>query len=177
MSFSSLTLSLHPYLCLNFPPLCSSDTLYLCPSLSSPPGLPTIPNLLPQALQIPLLQVHLQQRTGVAMVRIWYQSQQRVHCVLATQMHINEYNWLPGTLLCPPLLRHRAWGRTSQDTSCIFRRWPRLATWSQVWGVDRGLGRRGLMSWISRFQKRKGNGPHEIHDSCEGLPLGRIYYH
>ena len=47
----------------------------------------------------------------------------------------------------------------SQDTSCIFKRWPRLATWSQVWGVDRGWGRRGLMSWISRFQKRKGMVP------------------
>lgn len=63
-------------------PSVSSDTLCLCP-LSSPPGLPTIPNLPPQALQIPLLQVYLQ-RTGVAMVRIWYQSQQTVHCVLAT---------------------------------------------------------------------------------------------
>ena len=141
MSFSSLTLSLHPYLCLNFPPLCSSDTLYLCPSLSAPPGLPTIPNLLPQALQIPLLQVHLQQRTGVAMVRIWYQSQQRVHCVLATQMHINEYNWLPGTLLCPPLLRHRAWGRTLPKTLLVFsgdgQDWlpgPRCGEWTGAGG-------------------------------------------
>ena len=61
--------------------------------------------------------------------------------VLATQMHINEYNWLPGTPLCPPLLRHRAWGRTLPKTLLVFSRdgqdWlpgPRCGEWTGAGG-------------------------------------------
>lgn len=44
-------------------------------------------------------------------------------------------------------------------------------------GSGQGLGEEGADVLDFSVSEKEGNGPHEIHDSCEGLPLGRIYYH
>lgn len=167
--------------------LCISETLHLCASLVIAPGSPHHPQVRATDSPNPSVKGHPpEDRCGLARATVPYWPHQTVPCVCTcvcrTQILVNKYGHRPPSCV-PPALCSGTWPRLGPFSrhSCFSQRAAKTGYLVPDVGSGKGLGVQnsgaegagGLDSWVPE----EGGDLCEIHDYCQGLQLGRIYYH